>query len=135
MSLALVRRAFEVPLAAFAQAQGFAVSFDNVTFTPPPGMHLRAYLIPAGTSSDDLAGKHRRFEGTFQVTVMAPAGHGAGPGQAVADQIAALFPLDTPLVVDGQRVVLLTPMSQARPDPGPQWFGIPLSCAYRLDTI
>lgn len=83
MSLSLVRRAFEVPLAAFAQAQGLALAFDNVAFTPPTGMHLRAFLIPAGTSSDDLAGKHRRYEGTFQVSVMAPAGQGAGPGQAV----------------------------------------------------
>lgn len=135
MSLSLVRRAFEVPLATFAQAQGLALAFDNVAFTPPTGMHLRAFLIPAGTGSDDLAGKHRRYEGTFQVSVMAPAGQGAGPGQAVADQVAALFPLDVPLIVDGQRVVLLSPMSQGPHQPEADWFGIPLSCAYRLDTI
>ena len=135
MSIPLVRRAFEVPLAAYAATKSMEVGFDNVKFDPPAALHLRAYLLPAGTGSDDLAGEHRRYEGTFQVTVMAPAGEGANAAEVVAGEIADLFPINAPLQVDGRRVVLLSPMSQAAGQQEAAWYSIPVSCAYRLDTI
>jgi len=137
MSHSLVRRAFEDLLKAWADAQSPSVSvaFQNVEFAPPAAAYLRAFLIPAGTASDDLAGQHRRFEGVYQVTVFAPAGTGPKVAQDMADAVAALFPVASPLTVSGQKVFLLSPMSQGPSIQESGWFSTPLSCAYRLDTI
>jgi hypothetical protein len=137
MSNSLIRKAFEVPLAAWAAARNpvLQVAFQNAPFTPPNVAHLLAYLLPAGTTSDDLAGQHRRYEGTFQVTVRAPADTGPAAAAAIADGVVALFPLTQRLLSGGVSVVLLTPMSEGPPIQEPGWYSIPLSCAYRCDTV
>lgn len=137
MSNTLIRQAFEVPLATWAAARtpALQIAFQNAEFTPPNVAHLLAYMLPAGTASDDLGGVHRRYEGVFQVTVRAPAGAGPAAAASIADEVAALYPLTSRLTAVGISVVLLSPMSEGPPIQEPGWYSIPLSCAYRCDTV
>ena len=62
MSHKIVRSLLEARLAAWAKLQKpvLRIAYQNVVFKPADGeTYLRAFLIPAHTGSDDLAGEHR----------------------------------------------------------------------------
>src|SRR5690606_23708238 len=42
----------------------------------------------------DLAGSHRLYQGIFQMTIVRPAGVGAGPAHDMAAALSAQFPLN-----------------------------------------
>ncbi|AKJ28840.1 DUF4128 domain-containing protein [Caldimonas brevitalea] len=137
MSQALIRQAFETRLKTWADAQAPAIpiAWQNVTMTPPAGRYLRAFLLPASTGSDDLAGEHRVFRGLFQVTVVTPIGTGPGQAEQLAGQLDLLFPLTEPLAVGGLLVYLTSPMSAGPAIQEPDRYAVPVSAGYRADTI
>lgn len=77
------------------------MAWENAAFTPPTGPYLRAFLLPATTTGIDLAGVGRTYRGIYQVTVVCPINTGPGAAESIADEIAALFPLNTRLSVAG----------------------------------
>lgn len=134
MSQKLIRSLYEQRLATWAATKSLQVAWQNIKFTPPPGAHLRAFLLPARTDSQDLAGTHRAYLGVFQVSIMAPHDLGPGAAETLADEIAALFPLNLRLT-SSLTVQIVTPCSQGPSIPGDTHYVVPMSFGYRADTI
>lgn len=135
MSQQAIRAAFESRLAAWAAARALLVAWENVPFTEPTAIYLRAAVLPAPTSSGDLAGSHRAYRGVFQVSVVAPTNVGAGAAVALADELAAHFPVNLQLTAAGVTVSVLTPASAAAGLQSETRYTVPVSLQYRADTI
>lgn len=135
MSQAAIRAAFESRLASFAATNGYTVTWENVATNEPEGLYLRANLLPAPTRSDDLAGDHRAYRGVFQVLIVAPLGNGAGAAGAVADDLAAEFPVALRLTAGGLTVVIVQPTSAAPALQTESRYTVPVSIYYRADTL
>lgn len=137
MSHKIIRSMLEARLKAWAAARTpvLRIAYQNVPFTPNNGeTYLRAFLMPAGTDSNDLAGAHRLYTGVFQVTIVTPTGNGPSGTETIADELAALYPLNDRLVRDGITALIMTPV-----EPGPELtedtaFALPVSFQYRADT-
>ncbi len=138
MSLALVRAAFEVRLAAWAAAQSPAipVAYQLKTFTPPTTRYVRAWLLPAPTNSVDITGLHREYKGVFQVDICTPAdGQGTGAANALAASLDAYFPLTGPMTQGSIKVYVTAPMSATQPRGEGTHDVTSVSCEYLCHTI
>lgn len=135
MSLRLVRAALEGRLAAWASARtpALAITWENAKAgaTAP---YLRAFLLPANTTSDTLDGAHRAYRGVFQVNVVAPVDAGPGWADGIADEIAALFPVNLRLPSGSLTVQVTTPASAAPALQRDTDYTVPVSLTYRADT-
>jgi len=137
MSHKIIRSLLEARLKAWAAARTpvLRIAYQNVAFTPNNDeTYLRAFLIPAGTDSNDLAGAHRLYTGVFQITIVTPVGNGPSGAETIADELAALYPLNDRLVRNGLTALIMTPV-----EPGPELtedtsFALPVSFQYRADT-
>lgn len=137
MSHKIIRSLLEARLKAWAAARtpALRIAYQNVAFTPSNDeIYLRAFLIPAGTDSNDLAGAHRLYTGVFQITIVTPTGNGPSGAETIADELAILYPLNDRLVRNGLTALIMTPV-----EPGPELtedtaFALPVSFQYRADT-
>ncbi|MGY2258117.1 phage tail terminator-like protein [Pseudomonas sp. SDO55104_S430] len=138
MSDRIIRSLFEARLKAWATArvQPLPIAYEDVAFTPPAdgSTFLRAFLLPANTTSEDLEGKHTAYRGVFQVSVVTKAGQGRGAVGLIAEEIAALFPNNLGLTKAGFTVYVRSPMSAASAQQGDTATTLPLSFQYRADT-
>lgn len=138
MSHKIIRSLLEGRLKAWATAHSPAlrIAYQNVSFTPAANeTYLRAFTLPAGTDSNDLAGEHRLYTGVFQITIVTPVGGGPGAAETLADELAALYPLNDQLTKTSFTVRVMTPV-----EPGPEQqedtaFALPVSFQYRADTF
>ena len=138
MSHKTIRSLFEARLADWAKLKkpALRIAFQNVSFTPAANeTYLRAFLMPARTGSDDLAGQHRVYSGLFQITIVTPAGGGSGVGEGLAEELASFFPLNDRLSLGDLTVLVMSPI-----EPGPQQqedtsYSLPVSFQYRADTF
>jgi hypothetical protein len=137
MSHKIIRSLLESRLGAWASARTpvLRIAYQNVSFTPVDDeTYLRAFLLPAGTESNDLAGAHRLYTGVFQITIVTPAGNGPSGAESIADELAALYPLNDRLIRNSLTALIMTPV-----EPGPEQtedtaFTLPVSFQYRADT-
>lgn len=136
MSNKLCRRAIETQLAAWAAARSpvLTIAWENVPFTQPTGVYLRAFLLPAATTGPDLSGAARTYRGVYQVSVVAPINAGPGVAEGIADELAALFPLNVRLSVPGLMLQVITPVTAAQGAQDATNFIVPVSFGYRADT-
>jgi hypothetical protein len=137
MSHKLIRQIYEGRLAAWASARApvLRIAYQGVPFTPTPGeTYLQAFTLPAGTSSQALAGDHKAFIGLFQVSVVTPVGSGTGKAEGIVDELVALFPLFDRYSKAGLTVVTMTPVEQGQGIPDGSNWTVPASFQYRADT-
>lgn len=137
MSHDVIASIYEAKLIAWAKAlpNPLKVVVENEAFTPgDDATYLRAFTLPADTASNTLGGDHRLFTGVFQVSIVTPSGKYRGAAGALADQIAALFPLYERNTKGALTVVTLTPVDQGPGIPGDTNFIVPVSFQYRADT-
>ncbi len=136
MSTSRIQRLFESRLATWAAARvpALAIAYENVDFTPPAGAYLACFTLPAETLSDDLAGAHRGYQGIFQINVCVPLQVGKAPASAIADQLAALFPLNLKLTAGGFDVFVRTPLIERAGQPDETHYTLPVDFVYRTDT-
>ncbi len=138
MSHATIRKIYEARLKAWAGARVpvLRIAYQGVKFVPQTDeTYLAAFTLPASVDSQDLQGAHRLYLGIFQVSIVVPAGKGTGAAEAMADELAALFPLNLRLTRDSMTVMVYTPV-----EPGPgisedATYTVPVSFRYRSDTI
>lgn len=139
MSTPAIRAGFEQILATWAAAQSPAilVAWQNKAFQPPAAnaRYLRAFLLPGETGSEDLRGQHRSYVGVWQINVCMPAGAGAGPAEALAATISALYPKENRISSGGLSILLTRPMTVRPAISDPDRYVVPVDCAYRADTI
>lgn len=136
MSQARIRSAIESRLASWAAARvpALPVAWENVPFTPPAGAYLRAFLLPASTISRDMKGDHRGYRGVYQVSVVVPSGNGPGAGEAIAKEVADLFPVNLQMTASGLTVQVVSPVSIANAIPETDRRVVPTSFEYRAQT-
>lgn len=134
MTQARIRSAFEAALQTWATGAGVAVAWEAVKFTPS-GTYVRANLLPAATVSLDLLGKHRRYSGIFQVTVIAQDGRGLGAAEALLASLETAFPHTGKFTASGLTVQIVRPMSSASPFIADGEVALPCSFRYQTDIV
>ncbi len=137
MSHNTIASIYEARLIAWAKASPtpIKVVVENEAYEPGNGVtYLRAFTLPGDTACGTLAGDHKLFTGVFQVSIVTPAGKYRGAAGALADQIAALFPLYERNTKGALTVVTITPVDQGPGIPGDTTFTVPVSFMYRADT-
>lgn len=138
MSDKIIRSLFEGRLKTWATARvpPLPIAYEDVAFTPPAdgSPYLRAFLLPANTTSEDLEGKHTAYRGVFQVSIVTKAGIGRGTAEGIADEIASLFPNNLALTKTTFTVYVRSPMATASAQQGDTTTSLPLSFQYRADT-
>ncbi|MNE33682.1 hypothetical protein D3C76_551320 [compost metagenome] len=137
MSHRTIRQIYEARLAAWAAARApvLCIAYQGVTFTPADGeTYLKAYTLPAGTSSETLGGDHKAYTGLFQVSVVTPSGSGTGKAEGIVDELAALFPLNARYTKSGLTVMTLTPVEPGPGIPEGNTWTVAASFEYRADT-
>lgn len=139
MSDTRIRYLIETRLANWASTRSPAlpVAWEGHSFTPPAGIYLQAFMLPANTGSDDLQGAHRVYRGVYQVSINCPSGSGSGAAGGIADEIAALFPMNLRLsiVSPAFSVTINSPCSAGPGQVGDGRYVVPISFLYRADTI
>lgn len=133
MSNSKIRQLYEQRLYAWAAGKGLPVAWQNQPFTPPATTYLRAFLLPADTDSLDLEGAHRAYSGVFQVSIVAPTGSGAGAAEALAEEIAALFPCTLRLNSGAFAVQVAAPVSSGPAIVDDTRYTLPIWFRYRAD--
>lgn len=137
MSQKKVRAAYETKLATWAAARtpALRVQHENVPFNPAHGeTYLRAYLLPATTTSPDLAGDITTYQGVFQISVVAPINSGPGIANGIAEELEAQFPVNQLVSVSAFVVQQVTPASVAPALQTESEYIVPVSFQYRADT-
>lgn len=135
MTHATIRLIYQQRLAEWAAIKGLQVAYQGVQFDPPEGeTYLRAFLLPAGTDSNTLAGDHKAYTGVFQVSIVTPSGYGPTQAETLADEIGELFPIFLRQRRGEFEVMVLTPV-----EPGPGitddiTYTVAASFQYRADT-
>ena len=137
MSNKVCRSLVEAKLSAWAAARSpaLAVAWENVPFTPPAGVYLRGFLLPATTMAPDLEGALRTLRGVYQISVMAPINVGPGVAEGIAGELEAVFPLNQRLTGSGLVLQIITPVTAAQGAQDADRFVLPVSFQYRADTI
>ncbi|MBC2659950.1 DUF4128 domain-containing protein [Pseudomonas sp. MSSRFD41] len=138
MSHNIIASIYEAKLIAWAKAlpTPLKIVVENEAYTPVDGAsYLRAFTLPGDTASNTLAGDHKLYTGVFQVSIVTPAGKYRGATGALADQVAALFPLYERITKNALTVVTMTPVDQGPGIPDDTTYTVPVSFAYRADTI
>lgn len=129
MSEPQIRALLESRLAPWAAARSLPVAWQNVAFTPQAGQtYLRAFVLASETESRDLAGAHRGYRGIWQVNIVAPTGGGAGAGEALAAELADLYPMN--LRLGDLQIVSAMSVREVPSDE----FVLACWCRYRMDT-
>lgn len=131
----LIRTLYEQRLATWAATKSLTVAWQNALFTAPAGAYLRAFLLPADTDSQDLAGAHRAYTGVFQVSIVAPAGQGSVVAETLAAELDALFPNNLLLSSGAFGVQIVSPCSAGPAIQDGTRYTLPVWFRYRADTI
>lgn len=136
MSQSIIRSAFMQALSAYAAAHSpvLTIARENASYTKPVGgsTFLEAFIIPANTTTPNVAADRRRFLGDFQINVWVKDGAGAGIGEAIAEEISQLFPVYpktyTPVSVESPANI-----KKAIKDVS-GWWVTPILISYRLEA-
>jgi hypothetical protein len=121
---------------AAAQSPPVRVAWPNVPFTPTTGeTYIRVSELPNDTDSKDLAGAHRLYQGVFQMTIVRPAGTGAGPAHDMVASLAAHFPVNGRYTSGSVTVHVTKPVSEGPPIQEGNTYEVPAWFSYRCDTI
>ena len=137
MSHNIIASIYEAKLIAWARALStpLKVVVENEAYSPGDNdTYLKAFTLPGDTASNTLGGDHRLYTGVFQVSIVTPSGKYRGPAGAIADQIAALFPVNERNTKEVLTVVTMTPVEQGPGIPGDSNYIVPVSFTYRADT-
>lgn len=139
MTMPRIRTLIETRLSTWAAARvpALPIAWQNKSFDPPASTYLRAFIIPAKTESDDLEGDHRKFTGLFQVSIVGPRDTGPGAAEAIAEEIAVLFPnaLSLTIASPAFELLMISPMSVAKGIDDADRYVVPVSANYRADDI
>lgn len=140
MSQDKIRAIFEQILTDYAEDNNLRVKYQNVNFTPlAKETYLQSDLIPVSTNSRDLQGKHRNYNGVYQITIVTEKGVGTLRAKQILEDLEELFPLYTPLYedpldLDSFYVQVITPFQSPQGDIGETDAVFPVSFDYRADT-
>lgn len=132
MSHARARQAIELKLAAWASARPIRIAYGTAEFRPAAGeTYLRAFLLPASTTSRYLASEALEYRGIYQISIVCPLGTPAATFEALIAGLNGLFPVDSDLIRDGFTGMVIEPFSQGPLINEDAKYTVPLSLTYR----
>lgn len=139
MSNEVIRAAIEKRLLEWAKAQVpvVDVAFENIAYMPTTGKaYMAGFLLPAETQNPTQGGKHRHYNGIYQVSIYTQAGKGSTAASALTNAIEALFACPTTMTQAGINVhVNKTPSAaQGRPDGNGFWM-TPVTINYHANVF
>lgn len=131
MSHARARKAIEDKLASWAAARPIRIAHMEEDFDAAPGeTYLRAFLMPASSTTRYLAAEALEYRGIYQVSIICPAGQAMGTAEAIIDELSGLFLIDTPLSRNGFEGMIVEPVEQGPTITEPSVYTIPTSFTY-----
>lgn len=130
MSIQKIRSALETRLKNITPAM--AVAFENVAFTPTPGVpYQRSNLLP-NTPEDSQLGSTTYFErGILQITLCFPMGNGPSACESRAQVIKDAFKRGTTLTESGVTVMVTNAPSVSSASVDGDRFCIPISIRWQ----
>ena len=136
MSEITIRRAFESRLKNWADAQTppIPLAFENIPFDPPSATYLSCFLINANNISFTLDRRHIRYSGIFQINVHVPVNTGAGLPAEIAAALRTIFNPSTVIVQNSANIYVMQPLSIGPSIQEGDFFFVPLSIEYSLDS-
>jgi hypothetical protein len=137
MSQKIVRAGLEKKLKAWADVQTpvLTVAWENVSFTPPAGPYLRAFLLPEPTLSKTLDKLHRRYAGIMQVDLVMPINGGASPAETLLASMLTAFAPATSFIESSVRIYIPEPASAAPALSESNRYIVPVSITYAAHVI
>lgn len=95
MSQVIIRSIITKALVAWANTKGFPVARESQAFTKPAnnGTFIELNIIPSQTIVASVDGTRKRYLGEVICNVWVRDGAGAGEAEALAEEIAGLFPV------------------------------------------
>ncbi|MCQ0168432.1 hypothetical protein DN388_15860 [Pseudomonas sp. S12(2018)] len=132
MSHARARQAIEIKLAAWAAARPIRVAHMEEDFEADPGeTYLRAFLLPASTTTQYLAAEAYEYRGIYQISIVCPAGQAMATAEALIDELSILFRVDTELSRNGFEGLIVEPLEQGPTITELATYTVPASFTYR----
>lgn len=132
MSHARARQAIEIKLAAWAAARPIRVAHIEEDFEADPGeTYLRAFLLPASTTTRYLAAEAYEYRGIYQISIVCPAGQAMATAETLIDELSTLFRVDTGLSRNGFEGLIVEPLEQGPTITEPAAYTVPTSFTYR----
>ena len=136
MSNAIIRSALESRLKTWADAQvpPIPIAYQNAPFTAPTqSRYLRAYLLPAETSSRLVEGTDRSYMGMFQISICVPEGTGPGAAEQLIASLETLFPAPLTISKSGLNIRITKPISASPSMQETGLYVVPVNIRYRVD--
>jgi hypothetical protein len=133
MSIAAIRKALEVKLAAMSPA--VATVYENTEYTPVAGTpYQRANLLPAEPDNSTQGSTYYREQGIFQVTLCYPQKVGPGTALARAEALRTHFKRGTTMEKDGLTVIVMRTPNIMPAYIEADRYCIPVSIQYQCDV-
>lgn len=135
MTQPAIRAILMAKLATFAAAHSpvLTIAREGIPFTKPAddSAFLEAILTPANTTNPSSEATRKRFHGDFQINVWTKDNIGPGSGEAIAEEIIALFPVVPksllPVSIEQTPSIRAAILDQAG------WRVIPVTMMYRAE--
>ncbi|MNJ39030.1 hypothetical protein D3C77_338930 [compost metagenome] len=132
MSHARARQSIETKLAAWAVARPIRVAHMEEDFEAAPGeTYLRAFLLPASTTTRYLAAEAYEYRGVYQISIVCPAGQALATAEALVDELSTLFRVDTELSRNGFEGLIVEPLEQGPTITESATYTVPASFTYQ----
>jgi hypothetical protein len=139
MSQARIRNLFDTRVREWTLSRRTQIPIvvQNVGSSVPNTLHIQLFMLPAPTLSADLEGKHRSYNGAYQINIVTRLGAGPGETDRLVEELEALFPVNLRLTIDQPEfaVQVMTPFSPRPPVPEPDRYTVPGFFTYRSDLI
>lgn len=95
MSIVVIRSTITKALAAWCETKDIPLAREQQPFTKPAdqGTFIELHIIPANTILASIDGERKRYLGNVICNIWTATGKGTGEAEALAEEIAALFPV------------------------------------------
>ena len=131
-----IAAALAARLGEWTDAEGIAVAWENVPFTPPADViYLAVHDMPATPRTLDLGLRCRTYSGVYQINVVAPVGTGRSGAVELAGRVAALFPEGLEIHGNGFTCWVNGPPGVFRGISTSVSYTVPVSLNYRADIV
>jgi hypothetical protein len=133
--ISTISELLESHLNIIANRLNLPIIYENIEAAPNDEIYLKSTVLPAMTTSFDLAGNSRIYKGVYQVSIVAPINTGKSRSQQISEAIIKHFQLNTELTKDNFSLYINSIPSVYPAITDKTTYTIPISMNYRADTL
>ena len=127
-----IRDELESVLIAYCTAKNIPLSLEGKPFKKPDGTYIEAFMLPSVTTNPTVDMVRKRIRGFFQINCCTADGYGSKAVEALADEVAALYPSYNKLAFPTVSIEQHPQTGQAIIDGAHRY--IPVSIKYRQES-